>query len=236
MRGLYKYMSKDNKAIVLLSGGLDSITVLAHALDLGQSCLAVNFHYGQRHNYECGCAERISKHYGVELRTLRLPEGIFAGSSLVDARIEVAPADTPHPGHAVPQTYVPMRNSIFLTIAAAIAEAENASKIYIGANHLDYSGYPDCHPEYLKAMEKALNLGCAKALEGKPTTIEAPLLQMHKSEIIKHGLGLGVDYAMTTSCYQCTENGTACGRCDACSLRLQAFAALELTDPISYAE
>ena len=227
-------MIRQNKAIVLLSGGLDSLTVLAHAIDKGDSCLAVNFHYGQRHSYECRCAERISAHYKVELRTLSLPDGIFAGSSLVDRNIAVLPATSASPKE-VPQTYVPMRNSIFLSIAAAIAESEEAHRIYIGANHLDYSGYPDCRPAYLEAMGQALNLGCARTLEGRPFDIISPLLHMRKTEIIKHGQALGVDYAMSSSCYQSADDGTACGQCEACHLRRTAFEALGQTDPIPYA-
>src|SRR3954469_15908825 len=229
-------------AVVLLSGGLDSTTVLAIAESEGFSVHALTFSYGQRHAGEIDAAKniaraaRVTRHEIVEI-DLR----VFGGSALT-ADIPVprdrdltAPAASSDSGSAIPITYVPARNTIFLSYALAFAEVIGASKIFIGVNALDYSGYPDCRPEYIHAFEKMANLATRAGVEGKThLTIRTPLISLSKAAIIRLGLSLGVDYFGTTSCYDPGVNGEACGRCDACQLRLKGFTEAGVEDPIAY--
>ena len=223
-------------AVLLLSGGLDSTTMLAWALDRGFDVHAMTFRYGQRHAGEIEAARRIAKHYGVrdhvvvdiDLRT-------FGGSALT-ADIEV-PRDRPpdEMKSGIPVTYVPARNTIFLSFCLAFAEVLGASDIFIGVNALDYSGYPDCRPEYIAAFERMANLATRGGVEGAaPIRINTPLLDLTKRQIVELGHSLGVDYSMTLSCYDPGENGEACGHCDACILRLKGFAEAGVGDPASY--
>ncbi len=223
-------------AVLLLSGGLDSSTMLAYALDRGFDVHAMTFRYGQRHAGEIEAARRVAKHYGVkdhvvvdiDLRT-------FGGSALT-ADIEV-PRDRPvaEMQSGIPITYVPARNTIFLSFCLAWADVLGASDIFIGVNALDYSGYPDCRPEYIAAYERMANLATRGGVEGTaPIRIRTPLLDLTKGQIIALGRSLGVDYGMTLSCYDPSESGEACGHCDACTLRLKGFADTGTRDPAAY--
>ncbi|GAB4513045.1 MAG: 7-cyano-7-deazaguanine synthase QueC [Sulfuricaulis sp.] len=220
-----------NKAVVLVSGGLDSATVLALARAAGTRCYALTFDYGQRHRVELEAARRVALQIGVaDHRVVKLDIGWMGGSALTDTRIAV-----PHESSAgVPVTYVPARNSIFLSIALGWAEALGVSDIYIGANAVDYSGYPDCRPEFIQAFERLANLATRAGAEGKGFHIHAPLMSMHKHEIILAGARLNVDYALTLSCYDPDTTGHACGRCDACRLRAQGFTEAGIADPTRY--
>jgi len=229
-------------AIVLLSGGLDSATTLAVARGRGFACHALSFDYGQRHRFELTSARRVAKALGaVEHRVVRVDlsaAGGFGHSALTDA-IDV-PKDRP-PGAGdpaqIPPTYVPARNTVFLALALAYAEVVGAFDIFLGVNAVDYSGYPDCRPEFVAAFERLANLATAVAVEGRGHfTIHAPLISMSKGEIIRTGLALGVDYSLTHSCYDPDDDGTACGRCDSCRLRRAGFAAAGVPDPARYAE
>src|SRR5581483_327154 len=217
-------------AVVLLSGGLDSTTALAIATRDGYAVHALTFRYGQRHAHEIDAARRIAAHYGVarheivdiDLRT-------FGGSALTD---DIAVPKDRDIGAEIPVTYVPARNTIFLSFALAYAEISGASEIFIGVNHLDSSGYPDCRPEYIAAFERLANLATQAAVEGRSRVhIRTPLIDLTKREIIELGLSLGVDYSMTTSCYDPAPDGTSCGRCDACQLRMRGFAEVGIADP-----
>ena len=231
-------MTAARDAIVLLSGGLDSATVLAHTLREGYRVHALSFRYGQRHAHELDAARRIAARHGVsdhvvidiDLRT-------FGGSALT-ADIDV-PKDRETEAMSsggIPITYVPARNTIFLSFALAWADVLSAGDIFIGVNALDYSGYPDCRPEYIAAFERMANLATRGGVEGTaPIRIHAPLIAMTKRQIIERGLALGVDYALTTSCYDPASDGTACGRCDACRLRLRGFEEAGVADPARYA-
>jgi 7-cyano-7-deazaguanine synthase len=224
-------------AVVLLSGGLDSTTVLALAQDDGFAVSTLSFRYGQRHAHEVDAAARIAQRAGVarheivdiDLRT-------FGGSALTGDIAVPKGREAHEMGADVPITYVPARNTIFLSFALAYAEVLAADHIFIGVNALDYSGYPDCRPEYVEAFEAMANLATRRAVEGRRMTIQTPLIAMTKAEIVRRGLALGVDYAQTTSCYDPAKDGAACGACDACTLRLAAFAANGLADPASYRE
>jgi len=227
---------------VLLSGGLDSATTLAVARGRGFACHALSFDYGQRHRFELTSARRVAKALGaVEHRVVRVDlsaAGGFGHSALTDA-IDV-PKDRP-PGAGdpaqIPPTYVPARNTVFLALALAYAEVVGAFDIFLGVNAVDYSGYPDCRPEFVAAFERLANLATAVAVEGRGHfTIHAPLISMSKGEIIRTGLALGVDYSLTHSCYDPDDDGTACGRCDSCRLRRAGFAAAGVPDPARYAE
>ena len=223
-------------AVLLLSGGLDSTTLLALAVRDGFAVHALSFRYGQRHERELEAARWVAARYGaVEHRVADIDLRLFGGSALT--------ADLPVPkdrsaeaiGAGVPVTYVPARNTIFLAFALAYAEVVGAADILIGVNALDYSGYPDCRPEYVAAFEHMANLATAAAVEGgRPLRIRAPLVDMTKAEIVRLGLALGVDYALTTSCYDPAPDGRACGRCDACHLRLKGFAEAGAVDPAAY--
>jgi 7-cyano-7-deazaguanine synthase len=219
------------RAVVLVSGGLDSATVLAMARDAGARCHALTFDYGQRHRVELDAARRVARQLGAaDHRVVNLDIGWMGGSALTDSRIAVPQQSAP----GIPVTYVPARNTIFLSIALGWAEVLGARDIYIGANAVDYSGYPDCRPEFIRAFEQLANLGTKAGVEGKGFHVHAPLMRMHKHEIIRAGARLGVDYALTLSCYDPDADGLACGRCDACRLRAQGFAGAGIADPTRY--
>jgi 7-cyano-7-deazaguanine synthase len=219
-------------AVVLLSGGLDSATCLAIARSQGFACYCLSFDYGQRHCAELKAAERVATALGAaEHRTLNLALAQFGGSALTDTAIDV-PVDGVQPG--IPVTYVPARNTIMLSLALAWAEVLGSRDIVVGVNAVDYSGYPDCRPDYITAFETMANLATRAGVEGARLTIHAPLIALSKAEIIQTGHGLGVDYGLTVSCYQADERGRACGVCDSCRLRAEGFAAAGLTDPTIY--
>ena len=219
------------KAVVLVSGGLDSATVLAIANHQGYACYALSFEYGQRHRVEIEAAARVVANVGaVQHRTMRIDLAAFGGSALTDPALAVPEA--PAPG--IPITYVPARNSVFLSLALAWAETLTARDIFIGVNAVDYSGYPDCRPEFIAAFGELANLATRLGSEGGRFEIHAPLIELDKSEIIQRGTELGVDYAETVSCYQPTARGEACAKCDSCRLRRAGFAAAGLADPTRY--
>lgn len=228
-----------NRAVVLLSGGLDSATCLAIARAQGIECHCVAFDYAQRHRHELAAAERVAVALGARShRTLRIDLGAVGGSALT-ADIGV-PKDRSHAemSGSIPITYVPARNIIFMAMAAAVAEVVGADSIFIGVNAIDYSGYPDCRPEFITAFERALQLGTRAGAEGSGIRIEAPLVQMTKAQIIQTGVRLGVDYSLTHSCYDPVERDgrvLACGGCDSCALRREGFRAAGVTDPTPYA-
>jgi len=219
------------KAVVLLSGGLDSATVLAIAHQHGHDCYALSVRYGQRHAAELRAAQRIARGTGVvEHRIFPLELSAFGGSALTDPRLKVPK----RPADGIPVTYVPARNTVFLSIALSWAEVLGARNIFIGVNAVDYSGYPDCRPEYLAAFERLANLATKAGVEGDRFHIHAPLINLTKGEIIRCGLALGVDYALTVSCYTADEQGRACGDCDACRFRNKGFAEADIPDPTIY--
>lgn len=221
------------RAIILLSGGLDSVTALAIAKSEGFSCYAMSFQYGQRHSYELDCAKNISNRMGVVEHLISNIDLRSIGGSALTADIEVPKQRVAvEIGEGIPVTYVPARNTIFLSFALAWAEVLGAHDIFIGVNALDYSGYPDCRPEYIAAFEKMANLATKSALETS-IKINTPLISMTKAQIIKTGVSLGVDYSLTSSCYDPRDNA-ACGQCDSCQLRKKGFESLGLTDPIKY--
>lgn len=218
-------------AVVLLSGGLDSATALAIARAEGFACHALSFDYGQRHGAELDAARAVAAQLGArEHRVLRLDLGQFGGSALTDPELAVPEAESP----GIPITYVPARNTVMLAMALAWAEVLGADDIFIGVNAVDYSGYPDCRPEYVAAFERMANLATRRAVEGAHLRIHAPLIAWSKAEIIRRGTALGVDYARTVSCYQADTAGRACGRCDSCRLRRQGFEAAGIADPTRY--
>ncbi len=227
----------DKKAVVLLSGGLDSATTLAIARGQGFSCYALTFRYGQRHEREVGAAQKVAKSLGVvEHRIISIDLAAFGGSALTDPAIEV-PKDRANLDSrgVIPPTYVPARNTIFLSYALAWAEVLGAFDIFIGVNSTDYSGYPDCRAEFIAAFEKTANLATAAAVRGAGKyRIRTPIIEMTKGQIIKTGTKLGVDYSLTHSCYDPDEQGRSCRRCDSCRLRLKGFAEAGLQDPIKY--
>jgi 7-cyano-7-deazaguanine synthase len=219
------------KAVVLLSGGLDSATALAMAQADGYEVYAMSFRYGQRHAIELEAAAAVGRDRSVaEHRIADIDLAAFGGSALTDPDIDVP--ETPSDG--IPVTYVPARNTIFLAYALAWAEVLAADAIYVGVNAVDYSGYPDCRPEYIAAFGCMANLATRRGVEGEPVTIEAPLIDWSKAEIIRRGTELGVDYAQTVSCYQADRQGRACGVCDSCRLRAQGFADAGIADPTRY--
>lgn len=221
----------DKRAVVLLSGGLDSATVLAQARAQGFQCHALSVDYGQRHHAELAAAQRVASSLGAHAhRIINIDLTAFGGSALTDASIAVPEAAT----SGIPLTYVPARNTIMLSLALAWAEVLQAQDIFIGVNAVDYSGYPDCRPEFVAAFERMANLATKAAVEGRALTVHAPLLHLSKAEIIRAGMQLGVDYAMTVSCYQADESGRACGRCDSCRLRQEGFRAAQVADPTRY--
>jgi 7-cyano-7-deazaguanine synthase len=217
---------------VLLSGGLDSATVLAMARAQGLDCHCLSLDYGQRHRAELVAAERVATALGAAShRTIALDLRAFGGSALTDSAIDV-PTGGVAPG--IPVTYVPARNTIMLSLALAWAEVLGAQDIFCGVNAVDYSGYPDCRPEYIKAFEAMANLATKAAVEGARLTVHAPLISLTKAGIIREGAQLGVDYALTVSCYQADDEGRACGVCDSCRLRREGFAAAGVADPTRY--
>lgn len=219
-------------AVVLLSGGLDSATVLAMAREQGFACHCLSLEYGQRHGAELHAAARVAETLGAAAhRVLKLDLGQLGGSALTDSSIAVPTAGV-MPG--IPVTYVPARNTIMLSLALAWAEVLGAQDIFVGVNAVDYSGYPDCRPEFIRAFEALANLATKAAVEGLPLRVHAPLIDMSKAQIIAQGVRLGVDYGLTVSCYQADEAGSACGVCDACRLRRDGFAAAGHTDPTKY--
>ena len=220
-------------AVVLLSGGLDSATTLAIARDDGFACHAMSVDYGQRHHAELAAAARVATTLGASShRILHLDLSQLGGSALTDPAIAV-PTDGVKPG--IPVTYVPARNTIMLALALAWAEVLEARDIFVGVNAVDYSGYPDCRPEYIRAFETMANLATKAAVEGHPLTLHAPLIDLSKAEIVRRGAALGVEFALTVSCYQADGEGRACGACDSCRLRREGFAAAGLADPTRYA-
>ena len=220
-------------AVILLSGGLDSATCLAIARSQGFACYCLSFDYGQRHHVELQAAERVAKVLGAsEQRTINFGLAQFGGSALTDTRIAV-PTSGVQPG--IPVTYVPARNTIMLSLALAWAEVLGSRDIFVGVNAVDYSGYPDCRPEYIAAFEKMANLATRAGVEGARLSIHAPLMALSKAEIIRLGTNLGVDYGLTISCYLADADGRACGACDSCRLRAEGFAAAGVADPTRYA-
>ena len=219
------------KAVVLVSGGLDSSTVLALALEQGYECYTLSFDYGQRHRSELEAAARVSNFMQVvEHKVVTLDLAAIGGSALTDTDIAVPESET----EGIPVTYVPARNTVFLSIALGWAEVLGAGKIFLGVNAVDYSGYPDCRPEFIARFEAMANVATRVGVEGQSLEIIAPLINMTKAEIIGCGLALGVDYSQTVSCYQASLDGLACGKCDSCRLRAQGFAQAAVDDPTRY--
>ncbi len=224
-------VSDSPAAVVLLSGGLDSATVLAMAQAQGLRCYTMSFDYGQRHRAELQAAERIARAAGVvEHKVIGMNLNGIGGSALTDESIAV-PEEAQE---GIPVTYVPARNTLFLSLALGWAEVLGARQIFIGVNAVDYSGYPDCRPEFVEAFERLANLATRAGVEGDGFRIRAPLQHMSKAEIVQAGITLGVDYSQTVSCYQADEDGRACGRCDSCRLRAEGFKAAGVTDPTRY--
>jgi len=220
------------KAVVLLSGGLDSATALAIALDRQFECYALSVDYGQRHRSELEAAQKVAQALGSHAhQVIKLDLTTFGGSALTDRSIEIP---TSGKSANIPVTYVPARNTIMLSLALAWAETLDSQDIFVGVNAVDYSGYPDCRPEYIMAFENMANLATKAAIEGKRLTIHAPIIHLSKKEIIQMGLALGVDYSLTISCYQADELGRACGVCDSCRIRKAGFEATEKMDPTHY--
>ena len=226
------HFAQPSRAVILLSGGLDSATALAIARQSGHECYCLSLEYGQRHHTELEAAKRVASNLGAkEHRSLTLDLAAFGGSALTDSRIAV-PVEGVQSG--IPVTYVPARNTIMLSLALAWAEVLGSRDIYVGVNAVDYSGYPDCRPEYIAAFQSMANLATKAGVEGEHLTIHAPLIDLTKAEIIRRGHALGVDYGLTISCYQADEAGRACGVCDSCRLRREGFAAAGVPDPTLY--
>jgi 7-cyano-7-deazaguanine synthase len=228
---------KVKKAVILLSGGLDSATTLAIAREFKFACYALTFRYGQKHSVEVKSACAVAKALGAAgHKIIDIAPGAFSGSALTDSSIKV-PLDRKIDPSKIPITYVPARNTIFLSYALAFAESIGAFDIFIGVNASDYSGYPDCRPEYIKAFEKMANLATAASVQKKGKfKINTPIIKMSKAQIIKIGIFLGVDYSLTHSCYNPAQDGRPCGRCDSCRLRLKGFAGAGFIDPLNYAK
>lgn len=222
-------MSLKKKAVVLVSGGLDSVTALAMAREQGFDCHGLSVNYGQRHSSELEAAERVTAAAGVPLKVLPLDLRAIGGSALTDD-IEVPEEET----SGIPVTYVPARNTIMLSLALAYAEVLGANDIFIGVNAVDYSGYPDCRPEFIEAFQAMARLATKAAVEGAQVTIHTPLIDLTKAEIIQQGDRLGVDYSLTVSCYQADAEGRACGVCDSCRIRKEGFSAAGIPDPTRY--
>jgi 7-cyano-7-deazaguanine synthase len=221
--------STEKFAVILLSGGLDSATVLAMATDLGFRCHALSIDYGQRHRSELTAAENVARAMSASLKTIKLDLRAFGGSALTDD-IDVPEEE----GEGIPITYVPARNTIMLSLALAWAEVLGAGDIFIGVNAVDYSGYPDCRPEFINAFEEMANLATKAGVTGHRLTIHTPLIDLSKADIIRQGTELGVDYALTVSCYQADEEGRACGVCDSCRIRAAGFETAGVADPTRY--
>jgi 7-cyano-7-deazaguanine synthase len=219
------------KAVVLLSGGLDSATCLAIARAQGYECHTIAFDYGQRTRSELDAAERVSAALGaLSHRVIELGMGNIGGSALTDHSIDVPEEG----GDGIPVTYVPARNTVFLSLALGLAEVVEAEAIYIGVNAVDYSGYPDCRPAFIEAFQAMASLATKAGVEGSPISVETPLMHLSKAQIIQQGTALGLDYGLTVSCYQADENGNACGKCDSCRLRKQGFDEALVKDPTNY--
>jgi queuosine biosynthesis protein QueC len=224
-------MTAQKRAVVLLSGGLDSTTCLAIAKQQGYACYGLSFDYGQRHRSELEAAERVARAGGLcDYKVVKVDMSGIGGSALTDASLTVPEEESA----GIPITYVPARNTVFLSYALAWAEVLEADAIFIGVNAMDYSGYPDCRPEFIAAFQTMANLATRAGVEGHPLRIEAPLINMTKAEIIRAGLAAGVDYGATVSCYQADEDGRACGNCDACRLRRKGFREAGVDDPTRY--
>ncbi|MFZ9667424.1 MAG: 7-cyano-7-deazaguanine synthase QueC [Steroidobacteraceae bacterium] len=222
---------KKPRAVVLLSGGLDSATVLSMAVEQGFDAYALSVHYGQRHSAELAAAERVARGLGArEHRIMGVDLAGIGGSALTDPAIAVPTAAV----EGIPITYVPARNTLMLSLALGWAEVLGAEAIFIGVNAVDYSGYPDCRPEFISAFTEVARLGTRVGIEGSPIRIEAPLVRLSKAEIIREGLRRGVDFSLTVSCYQADETGRACGRCDSCRLRREGFVSAGVPDPTRY--
>ena len=223
------------KAVVLLSGGLDSTTVLAHAKNEGYEVYAISFKYGQRHAIELDAARRVAAAQGVAGHVVcEFDLRVFGGSALT-ADVEVPKHESASDvAEDIPITYVPARNTVFLSFALAYAEVMGATDIFIGVNALDYSGYPDCRPEYIEAYERMANLATRAGVEGNELKIHAPLINLTKAQTVELGLSLGVDYSLTSSCYDPADNGRPCGHCDSCLLRIRGFEEAGTTDPLEY--
>ena len=220
-----------SKAVILLSGGMDSAACLALAADEGHECYALSFDYGQRHNAELDAARNVAASFDVKAhRVLSMDLGELGGSALTDKDIDVPISSS----EQIPVTYVPARNTVFLSFALGWAEVLDADFIYIGVNAVDYSGYPDCRPKYIDAFQSLADLALKRSVEGRPIQIRAPLIEMTKANIVLCGLKLGVDFTQTVSCYQADEAGLACGQCDACRLRSLGFTAAGIDDPTRY--
>ena len=222
-------MNESSKAVVLLSGGLDSATALAIARDQGYECFALSVDYGQRHRAELEAASRVAVAAGVPLKILPLDLRVIGGSALTDD-IEVPENETA----GIPVTYVPARNTIMLSLALAYAEVLGADDIFIGVNAVDYSGYPDCRPEFIEAYQKMARIATKAGVEGAEMSIHTPLIDLTKADIIREGARLGVDYSLTVSCYQADGEGRACGVCDSCRIRKKGFEAAGVADPTRY--
>jgi 7-cyano-7-deazaguanine synthase len=221
----------EKRAVILLSGGLDSATVVAMALADGYTCYTMSFDYGQRHRAELDAAARVARDLGVvEHKVIGLDLNGIGGSALTDSSIAVPES----PGEGIPVTYVPARNTVFLSLALGWAEVLGARDIFIGVNAVDYSGYPDCRPEFIEAFQRMANLATKAGVEGQGFTIQAPLQNLSKADIVKAGMRLGVDYGLTVSCYQADDQGRACGKCDSCRLRAEGFAKAGVADPTRY--
>lgn len=226
-----KKVMNDKKAVILLSGGLDSATVVAMARAEGYDCYTMSFDYGQRHRAELQAAERVARQQGViEHKVIGLDLNGIGGSALTDSSIDVPEA----PSEGIPVTYVPARNTVFLSLALGWAEVLGARDIFIGVNAVDYSGYPDCRPEFVEAFERMANLATKAGVEGDGFRIQAPLQFLSKAQIIEAGVAQGVDYSLTVSCYQADDDGRACGKCDSCRLRSDGFVAAGISDPTRY--
>ena len=221
----------EKRAVILLSGGLDSATVVAMARAEGYRCYTMSFDYGQRHRAELDAAARVARDLGViDHKVIGLNLDGIGGSALTDSSIDVPEA----PSEGIPVTYVPARNTVFLSLALGWAEVLDAQDIFIGVNAVDYSGYPDCRPEFVDAFEVMANIATKAGVEGKPFSIKAPLQNLSKAQIVQAGIQLGVDYSLTVSCYQADDQGRACGKCDSCRLRADGFAAAGIKDPTRY--
>jgi len=219
------------KAVILVSGGLDSTTVLAMAIKQGFECYTLSFDYGQRHRSELAAAQWVSESMAVQAhKVVKLDLGTIGGSALTDTALEVPESET----CGIPITYVPARNTVFLSIALGWAEVLGSNDIFVGVNAVDYSGYPDCRPDYISAYERMANLATKAGVEGNRMVIHTPLIDMTKAQIIQAGVAHNVDYSQTVSCYQATADGAACGVCDSCRLRRQGFADAGIKDPTRY--
>lgn len=230
-------LASGRRAVVLLSGGLDSATVLSIAKHAEYELYAISFRYGQRHQIELACAARIADRVGVKRHvTIDIDLSQFGGSALTAPLAVPKHSSVDDIGHEIPITYVPARNTVFLSLALAYAESIEARDLFVGVNALDYSGYPDCRPEFIDCFEQLANLGTKAGVSGDRFRIHAPLIELTKAQIIARGIALGVDYAETSSCYDPNASGRACGHCDACLLRLRGFAQNGLSDPVQYAD